>query len=114
MSEWINSRSFYGKVFTSSLAMPNGWTATVTDSTEASAPFRGTYYHVSAICRFWGVQHPERFKTLAEARDTAEKYTAKMPFCDDQSSSGQHCHGAWDIRAAAISEWNKDKKAGTL
>jgi hypothetical protein len=106
---WENSRSFMGKVFTSSLLLPNGWTATVTDDTEASAPFRGTKYHIQANCRFWGVGYPETYKTLAEAREVAEDYTSRMPPCDDLAADGEHCRGAWDVRAAVLVEWNRIK-----
>jgi hypothetical protein len=109
---WKNSHSFYGKVFTSSKALPNGWTASVTDCTQASAPFRGTYYTVQANCRFWGVGHPERFKMLEDARAAAIEFTEKMPTCDDSASDGNHCRGAWDIRRAVIDEWNRSKSRG--
>jgi hypothetical protein len=89
--EWVNYRSLHGKVFSSYYTLPNGWTATVTDDSEASAPFRGTRYRVSINCRWWGVQNCGVFLNLESARTAAIELGLKLPACDDAASDGKHC-----------------------
>lgn len=51
--------------------MANGWSALITDDSQAVAPKRPTRYSVSAVCRWWIVQYPKYLETLEEAKAAA-------------------------------------------
>lgn len=51
--------------------LPNGWAAGVSDHSQSYAPRRRTEYQAYTSCRWWLVQHPRTFETLAEAKDAA-------------------------------------------
>jgi hypothetical protein len=65
----------------------NGWCAQVVDDSQMSAPQRQTHYRANAVCRFWIVSHPQKFDTLAEAKDVAlelamaQKAASSDPLC---------------------------------
>lgn len=106
---WINRHTFFRKVFTSYCERPNGWTATVTDDTATHAPFRGTKYHVSAICRHWCIQHPATFKLLEDARNAALEFTDLMPQCLDIPGENQSCRAGWETAGKIRAAWKEAK-----
>lgn len=72
-TSWKPSYDRLGIWYWRAPALPNGWTPSVCDDSQASAPRQPTRYTASASCRWWIVSWPAYFDTLAAAKEAALK-----------------------------------------